>query len=52
MKTTRSYILRVEDDGRTKQFWLQDIKTGERHCFQTWRLLKDYLQANKRKGLH
>jgi hypothetical protein len=52
MKTTRSYILRVEGEGRVIQFWVQDIKTGERHSFQTWQALKDYLQGEKRKGLH
>jgi hypothetical protein len=52
MKTTRSFILRIESEGRIKQFWLQDIKTGERHSFHTWQALKGYLQDNKRKGLH
>jgi hypothetical protein len=51
MKNNRSYILRVSE-GRVKQFWLQDIRTGERHSFQTWQALKDYLQSNKLKGLH
>jgi hypothetical protein len=50
-KTTRSFILRVESEGRVKQFWVQDIKTGERQCFQTWRALKDYLHGNKGRGL-
>lgn len=52
MKTSRSFILRVECEGRVKQFWLQDIKTGERQSFQTWQALKSYLQEDKRKGLH
>jgi hypothetical protein len=52
MKTTRSFILRVESEGRAKQFWLQDIKTGERRSFNTWQALKGYLQDTKRKGLH
>jgi hypothetical protein len=52
MKTNRSYILRVEREGRIQQFWLQDIKTGERQTFQSWQALKTYLQENKRKGLH
>jgi hypothetical protein len=51
MKASRSYILRIENDGRATQFWVQDIKTGERHCFQSWQALKNHLQGEKRKGL-
>ncbi len=51
MKTNRSYILRLENHGRTQQFWIQDIKTGERQHFQNWQALKLYLQGEKPKGL-
>jgi hypothetical protein len=51
MKTTRSFILRVESEGRAKQFWLQDIKTGERFNFQSFQALKEHLQHKKIAGL-
>jgi hypothetical protein len=51
MKLSRSYILRVESDGSVRQFWLQDIKTGERFKFQSWQTLKAHLQSAKPSGL-
>ncbi len=51
MKLNRSYILRVENEGRVKHFWLQDIKTGERVTLQSWQALKEHLQDKKTAGL-
>jgi hypothetical protein len=51
MKINRSYILRVENEGRVRQLWLQDIKTGERFAFQTFRALEQHLQRERMTGL-
>jgi hypothetical protein len=48
MKINHSYILRVEKEGRVNQFWLQDIKTGKRFAFQTFRALEQHLQRDER----
>jgi asparagine synthetase B (glutamine-hydrolysing) len=51
MKQNRSYILRIESERSVKQFWLQDIKTGERVTFQTWQALKHHLEHKNPSGL-